>query len=160
MAPTITSTANHPKDPKDYMSLSHKIRKPIVEKLRRDRINNCIEELKALLGPQLLNQQPESKLEKADILDMTICLLKQLQQKTLPSSDRPTGFHTQEIANFWSKDGAQTHSHGAVLNHLQTLKMSSKEATEESVLSQTRVLDLHTLGKEKIPTRSSPWRPW
>ncbi|XP_063072297.1 transcription factor HES-4-A-like [Engraulis encrasicolus] len=155
MAPTIITAADHPKD---YMSLSHKLRKPIVEKLRRDRINNCIEELKALLGPQLLNQQPESKLEKADILEMTVCLLKQLQQKTLPSSD--TGFPTQEVANFLSTDGSQTHSHGAVLNHLQTLKMSSKEAMEESVLSQTRVFDLHTLGKENIPTRSSPWRPW
>lgn len=139
-------------------SSSLQLRKPIVEKLRRDRINNCIEELKALLGPQLLNQQPESKLEKADILEMTVCLLKQLQQKTLPSSD--VGFPTQEVANSLSKDGAQTHSHGAVLNHLQTLKMSSKEAMEESVLSQTRVFDLHTLGKENIPTRSSPWRPW
>ncbi|KAL2091293.1 hypothetical protein ACEWY4_013556 [Coilia grayii] len=59
-----------------------RMRKPIVEKLRRDRINNSIEELKALLGPQLLNQQPDSKLEKADILEMTVCLLRQhLQQK-------------------------------------------------------------------------------
>ncbi|XP_063072296.1 transcription factor HES-4-A-like [Engraulis encrasicolus] len=155
MAPAITSTADHPKD---YMSLSHKLRKPIVEKLRRDRINNCIEELKDLLGPQLLNQPTESKLEKADILEMTVCLLKQLQQKTLPSSD--VGFPTQDIANFLSKDGVQTHSHGAVLNHLQTLKMSSKEAMDESVLSQTRVFDLDTLGKENIPTTSSPWRPW
>ncbi|XP_063072299.1 enhancer of split mgamma protein-like [Engraulis encrasicolus] len=156
MAPTITTTADHPKD---YMSLSHKLRKPIVEKLRRDRINNCIEELKALLGPQLLNQQPETKLEKADILEMTVCLLRRhLQQKTLYSLN--VGFPTQEIANSLSKDGAQTHSHGAVLNHLQTLKISSKEAMEDSVLSQTRVFDLHTLGKENIPTRSSPWRPW
>ncbi|KAL2091290.1 hypothetical protein ACEWY4_013553 [Coilia grayii] len=83
MAPTITSTADHPKE---YLSLIHKMRNPIAEQLRRDRINNSIEEFKDLLGPQLLNQQPDSKLEKADILEMTVCLLRQhLQQKKTPS---------------------------------------------------------------------------
>uniref|UniRef100_A0A7N6BP58 BHLH domain-containing protein n=1 Tax=Anabas testudineus TaxID=64144 RepID=A0A7N6BP58_ANATE len=46
--------------------------KPLVEKLRRERINSSIEQLKSLLGPEFLKQQPESKLEKADILEMTV----------------------------------------------------------------------------------------
>uniref|UniRef100_A0A4W6EFR4 Transcription factor HES-5 n=1 Tax=Lates calcarifer TaxID=8187 RepID=A0A4W6EFR4_LATCA len=57
------------------------LRKPLVEKLRRERINSSIEQLKSLLGPEFLKQQPDSKLEKADILEMTVCFLTQLQQQ-------------------------------------------------------------------------------
>uniref|UniRef100_A0A672JA92 Transcription factor HES-5 n=1 Tax=Salarias fasciatus TaxID=181472 RepID=A0A672JA92_SALFA len=59
------------------------IRKPLVEKLRRERINSSIEQLKSLLGPDFLKQQPDSKLEKADILEMTVCFLTQLHSFSL-----------------------------------------------------------------------------
>uniref|UniRef100_A0A3Q2X367 BHLH domain-containing protein n=1 Tax=Haplochromis burtoni TaxID=8153 RepID=A0A3Q2X367_HAPBU len=55
--------------------------KPLMEKLRRERINTCIEQLKSLLVPEFLKQQPDSNLEKADILEMTVCSLTQLQQQ-------------------------------------------------------------------------------
>jgi hairy and enhancer of split protein 5 len=45
----------------------------VVEKLRRDRINNSIEQLKSLLVPEILNQQSDSKMDKDDILEMTVC---------------------------------------------------------------------------------------
>ncbi|KAL2090458.1 hypothetical protein ACEWY4_012721 [Coilia grayii] len=161
MAPTISSTGHCPKE---YLSLTHKIRKPIVEKLRRDRINNSIEELKALLGPQLLNQQPDSKLEKADILEMTVCLLRQqLQLQTLHYPDTvKQGFSrcTQEDVCFESNNGAQTQSNGAVLKPFHNRKTSSKEDMDESVLSQTAVFDLQTLSKKNFPAKSAPWRPW
>ena len=57
------------------------LRKPLVEKLRRERINSSIEQLKSLLGPEFLKQQPDSKLEKADILETTVCVLRRLQQQ-------------------------------------------------------------------------------
>ncbi|KAK6319121.1 hypothetical protein J4Q44_G00103320 [Coregonus suidteri] len=49
----------------------HKLRKPVVEKMRRDRINICIEQLKTLLEKEFHKQDPNTKLEKADILEMT-----------------------------------------------------------------------------------------
>uniref|UniRef100_A0A8C5D2U4 BHLH domain-containing protein n=1 Tax=Gouania willdenowi TaxID=441366 RepID=A0A8C5D2U4_GOUWI len=55
------------------------LRKPLVEKQRRERINSSIEQLKSLLGPEFLKQQPDSKLEKADILEMSVCFLTQLE---------------------------------------------------------------------------------
>ncbi|MEQ2269637.1 hypothetical protein XENORESO_007219 [Xenotaenia resolanae] len=56
-------------------------RKPLVEKLRRERINSSIEQLKSLMGPEFLKQQPDSKFDKADILEMTVSFLtQQLQQ--------------------------------------------------------------------------------
>uniref|UniRef100_A0A672Z7W2 Transcription factor HES-5 n=1 Tax=Sphaeramia orbicularis TaxID=375764 RepID=A0A672Z7W2_9TELE len=57
------------------------LRKPLVEKLRRERINSSIEQLKSLLGPEFLQQQPDSKMEKADILEMTVCFLRRPQQQ-------------------------------------------------------------------------------
>ncbi|XP_062400842.1 transcription factor HES-5-like [Sardina pilchardus] len=159
MAPTITSTADYPKE---HLNLTHKMRKPIVEKLRRDRINKIIEDLKDLLGPEVLNQQPDYKLEKADILELTVSLLRQrLQHK--PSSDAVhLGFSrcTQGVIYLKSEDEVQTHSRGTVLNHFQTQKPSSDEDMPDQALPQFSVLNQHTLSKDKSPAKSAPWRPW
>lgn len=48
----------------------------MVEKLRRDRINSSIEQLKILLENEFQKHQPNSKLEKADVLEMTVSYLK------------------------------------------------------------------------------------
>ncbi|XP_029358791.1 transcription factor HES-1-like [Echeneis naucrates] len=80
MAPTTTAAMSNSQE---HLTLTHKLRKPLVEKLRRERINSSIEQLKSLLGPEFLKQQPDSKLEKADILEMTVCFLTQLQQQNL-----------------------------------------------------------------------------
>uniref|UniRef100_A0A8B9UNN3 Transcription factor HES-5 n=1 Tax=Anas zonorhyncha TaxID=75864 RepID=A0A8B9UNN3_9AVES len=58
----------------------NKLRKPVVEKMRRDRINSSIEQLKLLLEKEFQRHQPNSKLEKADILEMTVSYLKQQSQ--------------------------------------------------------------------------------
>ncbi len=52
------------------------LRKPTVEKIRRERINSSIEKLKSLLGQEFLKQQPDSRQEKADILEMTLDFLR------------------------------------------------------------------------------------
>ncbi|XP_042161818.1 transcription factor HES-5-like [Oncorhynchus tshawytscha] len=80
MAPTITSAVIYSNE---HLTL---INKPVVEKLSRDRFNNSIEQIKSLLGPEILNQQPDSKLEKADILEMTVCFLRRQQQNQPVSS--------------------------------------------------------------------------
>lgn len=41
----------------------------------KDRIKSCVEQLKFILGPEFFKQQPDSKLEKAEILEMTVCFL-------------------------------------------------------------------------------------
>ncbi|KAF4107045.1 hypothetical protein G5714_011409 [Onychostoma macrolepis] len=63
MTPTIIS--------KEHFPLNNKLKKPWVEKMRRYCINSSIEQLKCLLAPEFFKEQPESKLEKADILEMT-----------------------------------------------------------------------------------------
>ncbi|XP_069802659.1 transcription factor HES-5-like [Dendropsophus ebraccatus] len=68
------------------------LRKPAVEKLRRERINSSIRQLRSLLERAGPSHPPSSKLEKADVLEMTVTVLKQrhlLVNATSTSSKRP-----------------------------------------------------------------------
>lgn len=55
-------------------------RKMMIEKRRRDRINNSLNELRRLV-PAAFEKQGSAKLEKAEILQLTVDHLKQLHAK-------------------------------------------------------------------------------
>ncbi|XP_054473725.1 enhancer of split mbeta protein-like [Anoplopoma fimbria] len=131
MAPTITAATTNSQE---HLTLTHKLRKPLVEKLRRDRINSSIEHLKSLLGPEFLKQEPDSKLEKADILEMTVCVLTRLQQQ-----------HQQQRR---------------LLNHFNKLQSSSDKNLREADFSPLSSTVQTSITKEKSPVSSDPWRPW
>lgn len=139
------------------------LRKPLVEKMRRDRINSSIEQLKSLLAPEFLNQQPDSKLEKADILEMTVSLLRQLQQQPALSCSSAAvnqGFSrcVNEVVHFLSKEEVKTQR--KLLNHFQNLQPSSDENRRESVLPQLSSTEQQIISKEKSSVKSSLWWPW
>uniref|UniRef100_A0A4W5RHP3 Transcription factor HES-5-like n=1 Tax=Hucho hucho TaxID=62062 RepID=A0A4W5RHP3_9TELE len=168
MAPTITSAMIYSKN---HLTLTNKLRKPVVEKLRRDRINSRLEKLKSLLGPEILNQQPDSKLEKATILEMTVSFLKrqhQRQQQYQPMSSSSCsapdnqGYSrcVQEIVHFLSKDEVKTHSQRRLLSHFQSLQPSSDKNRRESDLLQLSSPTQHSISEEKRPVNSALWRPW
>ncbi|KAK3512302.1 hypothetical protein QTP70_003292 [Hemibagrus guttatus] len=162
MAPTITSALNISNE---RLPLNNKLRKPMVEKMRRDRINSSIEQLKSLLAPEFLNQQPDSKLEKADILEMTVSFLRQQhqQQSAFSSSTAVNqGFSrcAHDIVHFLSKEEVQTQSQRKLLNHFQNLQPSSDENRRESVLVQFISTEQQIISKEKSSAKSSLWRPW
>uniref|UniRef100_A0A3B5A707 Transcription cofactor HES-6-like n=1 Tax=Stegastes partitus TaxID=144197 RepID=A0A3B5A707_9TELE len=48
------------------------LRKPLIERKRRERINNCLDQLREGNSKVSLVSQQQSKLEKADILEMTV----------------------------------------------------------------------------------------
>ncbi|KAA0184703.1 hairy [Hyalella azteca] len=60
--------------------VSRKRRRGIIEKRRRDRINNSLAELRRLV-PAAYEKQGSAKLEKAEILQMTVDHLKLLHAK-------------------------------------------------------------------------------
>ncbi|KAL0978662.1 hypothetical protein UPYG_G00173630 [Umbra pygmaea] len=164
MTPTITSALIYSKE---NLTLNNKLRKPVVEKLRRDRINSSIEQLKSLLGPEILNHPPDSKLEKADILELTICFLRRQQQNHSGSSSSCStpvnqGYSrcVQEIVHFLSKDEVNTQSQRRLLSHIQSLQPSSDKNRMERDLPQLSFPDQHSINKEKSPVNSAPWRPW
>jgi hypothetical protein len=66
--------------PRDYEYehvTSRKKRRGVIEKRRRDRINHCLTELRRLV-PQAISKEGSTKLEKAEILQMTVDHLRTL----------------------------------------------------------------------------------
>ncbi|XP_028262672.1 transcription factor HES-5-like [Parambassis ranga] len=127
MAPTITAAMT---SSQEHLTLTHKLRKPLVEKLRRERINSSIEQLRSLLGPEFLKQQPDSKMERADILEMTVCFLAQLQQQR------------------------------SLSNHINKLQSSSDKILREADCSPLSSTIQTSITKDKSPVNSALWRPW
>ncbi|XP_061584450.1 transcription factor HES-5-like [Cololabis saira] len=161
MAPTITAaTTNF----QDHLTLTHKLRKPLVEKLRRERINSSIEQLKSLLGPEILKQQPDSKIEKADILEMTVCFLRRLHQQhhAVDSADVGQGYSrcVQEVVHFLSKEEVKTQSQRGLLRHFIQLKSSSEKNLRDADFSPLSSSVQSSNSKDKSPVNSAPWRPW
>ncbi|XP_074536152.1 hairy-related 8.2 [Halichoeres trimaculatus] len=69
-----------------------KLRKPLIERKRRERINNCLDQLKeTVIGAFRLDQ---SKLEKADILEMTVKHLQNIQSNKI--HDPTLGLEAQQ----------------------------------------------------------------
>ncbi|KAM9813517.1 transcription factor HES-5-like [Neosynchiropus ocellatus] len=153
MAPTTTAAVS---SSQEHLTLSHKLRKPLVEKLRRERINSSIEQLKSLLGPELLKQQPDSKLEKADILEMTVCFLRRLRPHLyVDSKDQGFSRCVQEAANFLS-NREKMESERRLLKHFHHLQKRPRE-TDFSPLSSTVQTSVST---DKSANNNAPWRPW
>ena len=69
-----------PSDADSCQMLSRKKRRGVIEKKRRDRINTSLSELKRLV-PSAFEKQGSAKLEKAEILQMTVDHLKMLHAK-------------------------------------------------------------------------------
>ncbi|KAI4895245.1 hypothetical protein NFI96_004899 [Prochilodus magdalenae] len=130
-----------------------KLRKPAVEKLRRDRINSSIEQLKMLLKDELKTRQPSSKLEKADILEMAVTYLK---SKT-PGQSYHDGFARclEETARFLSAHNQLTTEPPAEPRHF--VRAQKPKAKVKSVSSGQKSIS----GVPTSAGASSPlWRPW
>lgn len=68
-----------------------KIKKPVIERRRRERINDSLNQLKSLLLSEMNKDETQySKMEKADILEMAVTYLKgsQQQQQRAPLKPR------------------------------------------------------------------------
>uniref|UniRef100_A0A8D2J4V3 Transcription factor HES-5 n=1 Tax=Varanus komodoensis TaxID=61221 RepID=A0A8D2J4V3_VARKO len=135
----------------------NKLRKPVVEKMRRDRINNSIEQLKVLLEKEFQRHQPNSKLEKADILEMTVEYLKQQSQLQATggyshSVDFKEGYSRclREAFQFMSLHKVHGETEAKLLSHFQRKQLLTAEATgSPSARKHASSKNVHTL-----------WRPW
>ncbi|XP_055787897.1 transcription factor HES-5-like [Salvelinus fontinalis] len=150
-------------NPKQHLSLT-KIRKPVVEKMRRDRINTSIEQLKSLLGPEFLRQQPDSKQEKADILEMTVYFLSRQQQAGSSSTAAANEGYSrcvQDAVSFLSQCEVKTQSYSSLLSHFQSLQTSSQHSQAPWSFSPpgSPVHQATTKGV-MCPVSHPLWRPW
>ena len=97
------------------MSRTHqyrKVMKPLLERKRRARINNCLDELKELMVEALQSEgESITKLEKADVLELTVNHLRKLKRQQMLQAnpaldmDRYRSGYTaaaQEVSRFMS----------------------------------------------------------
>ncbi|XP_013419897.1 class E basic helix-loop-helix protein 40-like [Lingula anatina] len=74
--------------PYDEFSRHRKIRQPrdpmshrLIEKRRRDRMNNCLADLSRLIPPTYLKQQGQGRIEKTEIIEMAIKYIHNLRER-------------------------------------------------------------------------------
>ncbi|KFP94944.1 transcription factor HES-5 isoform X3 [Haliaeetus albicilla] len=141
----------------------NRLRKPIVEKLRRDRINSSIEQLKLLLEKEFQRHQPNSKLEKADILEMTVSYLKYSRAfatsaKSL-QQDYCEGYAwcLKEALQFLSLHSANTETRMKLICHFQRSQAVPKDSGSSSAPTSTHQPPAK---QAALKPSCSLWRPW
>lgn len=118
--------------------------KPFMEKKRRARINNCLTQLKTLVLQAMRKDTNQySKLEKADILEMTVKHLRQLQRQQVSQAMTcdPTvvtkykaGFNecaNEVIRYLGSVQGVEDGTRNRLMNHLGNLVSQLNQQTSE-----------------------------
>ncbi|XP_072897004.1 hairy-related 8.2 [Hemitrygon akajei] len=137
-----------------------KLRKPLIERKRRERINNCLDQLKETVVSAFRLDQ--SKLEKADILEMTVKHLQNVQNSRM-MADTKIGLEAQqrysagyiqcmhEVHNLLLTCDWMDKTVGArLLNHLlKSLPRSSEDSRQSSL--KTQALNPQTT-KSQLPS--------
>uniref|UniRef100_A0A8C6WY10 Hairy-related 8.2 n=1 Tax=Neogobius melanostomus TaxID=47308 RepID=A0A8C6WY10_9GOBI len=131
---------------------------------RRERINNCLDQLKkTVVGAFRLDQ---SKLEKADILEMTVQHLQNIQ-KSSPSAQQSysTGYIQcmHEVHNLLlTCDWMDRNLGSRLLNHL--LKSLPRSEDEPSPRTPPAPTACYAIQSSPAPTHTGGvlemWRPW
>ncbi|GMS84520.1 hypothetical protein PENTCL1PPCAC_6695 [Pristionchus entomophagus] len=168
---------------------TRKMKKPLMEKKRRKRINDSLSWLKDNLFS--LAPHHRSKLEKADILELTIEYIKMLQSSQSPSTHSNSSYRrglqdgfshasrsTFDFLNlsFPSHSPSGQHVQSTLLTHLsescRVLLSSLPSSSSPSTLSSSsdkqpelnkiddEELDIVSLDQnEEMPKKPSIWRP-
>nr|XP_020474746.1 transcription factor HES-4-B-like isoform X2 [Monopterus albus] len=147
------ASGSHTPDKPKNASEHRKSSKPIMEKRRRARINESLGQLKTLILDALKKDSSRhSKLEKADILEMTVKHLRNLQrvQMSALSADATVlskyraGFNEcmNEVTRFLStSEGVNTEVRSRLLNHLSSCmsQMMSMNYSQQAPSQQTHL---------------------
>lgn len=136
-----------------------KAQKPKIEKIRRDRINGSLKEIKELVLEALKKDSTRyTKMEKADILEMTVQFLKctQLGGKYLVESGiRSHAEHSYEMRSL-----QQTTSQVALLAQNQFLLGMKRNITILPVLSNARSIHASTAVVALATGPTFVWLPY
>uniref|UniRef100_A0A663LLF3 Hes family bHLH transcription factor 6 n=1 Tax=Athene cunicularia TaxID=194338 RepID=A0A663LLF3_ATHCN len=141
------------------------LRKPLIERKRRERINNCLDQLKETVVGAFHLDVSQSKLEKADILEMTVKHLQNIQSSKL-MADSKVGLEAQqrystgyiqcmhEVHNLLLTCEWMDKTLGArLLNHLlKSLPRSGEDTCKAALRSSSP-------SQQPLPTPKSPLSP-
>ena len=150
--------------------------KPLLERKRRARINACLDELKDLMVFALQTEgESISKLEKADVLELTVKHLRKLKRQQMlavnPSldMDRFRAGYTQcatEVSRCLASTGVDVTIGSRLMGHLGN-KLNTIENNSIRFLSSPTSSDRgYDSGRDLSPSPYSPpsaaelWRPF
>ncbi|KAJ8259118.1 hypothetical protein COCON_G00181300 [Conger conger] len=145
-----------------------KIRKPVVEKMRRDRINNSIEQLKALLENEFKANQSSSKLEKADVLEMAVLYLRgNTHPATQCHSPSPRQTYTEgftkcleETLHFLSTHERSKDSQHKLLKHFHQAEWKGNGDLRNPAVPPHCHTAIRAPKRPGASDRKPLWRPW
>ncbi|KAI1890508.1 hypothetical protein AGOR_G00154420 [Albula goreensis] len=145
-----------------------KMRKPVVEKMRRDRINNSIEQLKLLLENEFKANQTSSKLEKADVLEMAVLYLRGNAHSATqchspaPRQSYAEGFTKclEETIHFLSVHERSKDSQQKLLKHFYQAERQGDRDMVSPAAAPYCPADIRTPKRVGPSDRKPLWRPW
>ena len=173
-------------EPMSRTSQYRKVMKPLLERKRRARINACLDELKDLMVFALQTEgESISKLEKADVLELTVKHLRKLKRQQMlavnPSldMDRFRAGYTQcatEVSRCLASTGVDVTIGSRLMGHLGN-KLNTIEnnrysplsvrvpepVSVSSSLSSDRGYDSErdlTPSPSSLPAAAEVWRPF
>ncbi|XP_029435119.1 transcription factor HES-5-like isoform X2 [Rhinatrema bivittatum] len=137
--------------------------------MRRDRINSSIEQLRVLLEKEFDKHQPHSKLEKADILEMTVRYLRQQRQHQTKNTlfiqknlqDYDHGFSTclQETVSFLAAHKLGKETQVKMLNHFR--RVGNAIHSLKTAVPQQPPPSCQSMRSQTTQSSSKQlWRPW
>ncbi|QQP51843.1 Enhancer of split mbeta protein, partial [Caligus rogercresseyi] len=141
-----------------YMSKTHqyrKVMKPLLERKRRARINKCLDEIKDILVETLQSETGESitKLEKADVLEMTVKHLRSLKAKRDNPDRFFSGYTTcaNHVSQYLSSavPGVNVHFARDLMSHL------GGQLTHPLSINTQRSAEMHSPPSSVSPTESA-----
>ncbi|XP_076605222.1 transcription factor HES-5-like [Chaetodon auriga] len=160
MAPVTKKTEKKPTSVED--SSCTKLPKLTVEKVRRDRINRSIEQLRALLnqeGPS--GAQPPAKLEKADILELAVGLLRcWTLAHNSPSYSQGFSQCLQETLRHLSLHAALQPEEREEIKHFYVLQRATVQRHMSAERSRRSAARKRTASRSSARRHGSLWRPW
>ncbi|XP_057665865.1 enhancer of split mbeta protein-like [Diorhabda carinulata] len=177
MAPTSFSTnmSELNEEPISRTYQYRKVMKPMLERKRRARINRCLDELKELMVTALQNEgENVSKLEKADILELTVRHLHNLkshhQLVLSPEQSYADRFRAgftqcaQEVTHFITNpsDVVDPDAGRKLLQHLGACVRQLDYVSHNFNVHYTQKNNLVSVSSNtKTKGNSAPmWRPW
>lgn len=161
-----------------------KNRKPLMEKRRRARINDSLETLKDILLKNtvaITQGSRPTKLEKADILEMTVRYLQMLHEcdqnrnaktpidccvtSTTPLTEQSNlnSYNIPQRSSYKIKKQTVRFDEKDKEN-IQTIPSSIVQRTfrtsEKSAFKSIKSLNVNMLNQKNLNVNSNPWRPW
>ena len=154
------------------MSRTHqyrKVMKPLLERKRRARINKCLDELKELMVHALQHEgESISKLEKADVLELTVRHLQKLKRQQMlalnPALDLDrfhAGYTTcaTEVSKCLASTGVDITVGSILMSHLgqklHTIESSRVSSLKVKVSSSAASDGGYSSGRDSTPSPST-----